>query len=341
MFRETLMSLFNSPRSLCLVLSFFIASQLYGQTQPKDSDELYELINVEGNLYLAGVRGPGGHTTAVLVTPDGAIMGDPIRVDFARWLKQQLSDRFDAKVKYVIYSHHHIDHASGGAVFADTASFVGHQRMRIDQMPSNFSALDTNENGLIELDETTVRARRNFRKMDADDNGELTVEEINASVQAPNTIYSTALTLRLGGYSVEVHHVPPAHSDDMSVILFPDYDTLFAVDFLQIRRFPGGFSGFLAGYQVGDYGAAIDAALKLDFERVIQGHGNVIGTKQDAQDFKNMLLTTEEEVRDAISAGKTLKETIKTVTLSKYKDWSLYETRRTALIESMYQSLQP
>jgi len=135
--------------------------------------------------------------------------------------------------------------------------------------------------------------------------------------------------------------MPPAHSDDMSVILFPDYATLFAVDFLQIRRFPGGFSGFLAGYQVDDYGAAIDAGLKLDFNRVIQGHGNAIGTKQDAKDFKTMLFATATEVKAAISAGKTLQETIHTVTLPQYKDWSLYETRRAALVESMYESQQP
>lgn len=341
MFIELLKILFCDRRSSLLILSFFIASQAHAQTQLKTPDEHYELIQVEGNLYLAGVKGPGGHTTALLVTPEGVIMGDPIRADFAHWLKQQLTDRFDTEVKYVIYSHHHPDHASGGAVFADTANFVGHQKMRMDKMPSNFAALDTNNNGLIELEETTVRARRNFIKMDVDNSGALTVEEVNASVQAPTTIYTTSLTLHLGGYTVQVHHVPPAHADDMSVILFPDYNTLFAVDFLQIRRFPGGFSGFLAGYQVGNYGAAIDAVLKLDFDRVIQGHGNVIGTKQDAQDFETMLFTTAAAIEEAISEGKNLQETIDAVALPQYKDWSLYETRRAALIESMYESMRP
>ena len=100
---KPLKTLFSGRIWLSLVLSFFVASQLYGQTQSTSPDDLYELINVEGNLYLAGVRGPGGHTTALLITPDGVIMGDPIRADFARWLKKQLADRFDAQVKYVIY----------------------------------------------------------------------------------------------------------------------------------------------------------------------------------------------------------------------------------------------
>ena len=338
---EPLKSLLSGSRWLYLVLSFFIASQLHGQTLPNNADDLYELINVEGNLYLAGVRGPGGHTTVVLITPEGVIMGDPIHADFAQWLKTQLADRFDAEVKYVIYSHHHPDHASGGAVFADTASFVGHQEMDMTKMPSNFAALDINNNGLIELEETTIRARRDFIVMDVDNSGALTVDEVNASVQAPTINYTTSIVLHLGGYSVQAHHMPSAHSDDMSVILFTDYDTLFAVDFLQIRRFPGGFSGFLAGYPVDDYGAAIDAALNLDFNRVIQGHGNAIGTKQDAQDFKTMLFATATQVKEAISAGKTLEETVDTVTLPQYKDWSLYETRRAALVENMYESQKP
>ena len=74
--RMSLKALFSGRIWLSLVLSFFVASQLYGQTQSTSPGDLYELINVEGNLYLAGVRGPGGHTTALLITPDGVIMGD-------------------------------------------------------------------------------------------------------------------------------------------------------------------------------------------------------------------------------------------------------------------------
>ncbi|WP_428103361.1 MBL fold metallo-hydrolase [Candidatus Rariloculus sp.] len=38
-------------------------------------------------------------------------------------------ERFGVPVRYVLYSHHHWDHASGGAVFADTAIYIAHERM--------------------------------------------------------------------------------------------------------------------------------------------------------------------------------------------------------------------
>ncbi|MCZ6763324.1 MAG: MBL fold metallo-hydrolase [Alphaproteobacteria bacterium] len=69
------------------------------------------------------------HYSVFLVTPDGIIATDPINEEAATWLKAELDKRFGVPVKYVIYSHHHGDHASGGAVFADTATFIGHQNM--------------------------------------------------------------------------------------------------------------------------------------------------------------------------------------------------------------------
>jgi len=69
------------------------------------------------------------HYTVFLVTAEGIILSDPISTEFATWLRGELDRRFDVPVRYVLYSHHHWDHASGGAVFADTAEFVGQRAM--------------------------------------------------------------------------------------------------------------------------------------------------------------------------------------------------------------------
>src|SRR5688572_30147500 len=85
-----------------------------------------EIIPLTGDLYRAR---NGNWYTVFLVTPDGIILGDPINAAFATWLKNELATRFKVPVRYVVYSHSHFDHAAGGAVFADTAIFVGHDRM--------------------------------------------------------------------------------------------------------------------------------------------------------------------------------------------------------------------
>ncbi len=94
----------------------------FAQRQPTRS-----IVSVLANLYRAQNN---NHFTVFLVTAEGIILSDPINRDFAAWLKTELNTRFGVPVRYVLYSHSDADHASGGEVFADTAEFVGHEKMR-------------------------------------------------------------------------------------------------------------------------------------------------------------------------------------------------------------------
>jgi len=90
-------------------------------------DDVRDIVQIEGDLYRFQHN---AHFSVFLVTPDGVISTDPINAETARWLKAELAERFSQSVKYLIYSHHHEDHASGGEVFADTATFVAHRNFR-------------------------------------------------------------------------------------------------------------------------------------------------------------------------------------------------------------------
>jgi glyoxylase-like metal-dependent hydrolase (beta-lactamase superfamily II) len=70
------------------------------------------------------------HYSVFLVTPDGVIATDPINADAAAWLKGEIAQRFGQPVKFVIYSHDHADHSSGGEVFADTAVVIAHENAK-------------------------------------------------------------------------------------------------------------------------------------------------------------------------------------------------------------------
>ena len=72
-----------------------------------------EIARINGDLYRFR---NAGHFSVFLVTPAGIIATDPI-ADAARWLKAELTKRFNKPVKYLIYSHDHADHISGGEVF--------------------------------------------------------------------------------------------------------------------------------------------------------------------------------------------------------------------------------
>src|SRR5579862_7354958 len=98
------------------------APALYQQTQHKGR----EIGKLTGDVYWARMD---DYVSAFMVTSEGIVLVEPIGTDFATWLKDELARGFKVPVKYVISSHSHWDHASGGAVYADTARFIGHENM--------------------------------------------------------------------------------------------------------------------------------------------------------------------------------------------------------------------
>src|SRR5215813_12464581 len=94
------------------------ARALYQQTQYKGQ----EIGRLTGDVYYARMD---DYVSAFIVTSEGIALVEPIGTEMATWLKAEIAKRFNVPVKYVIYSHSHWDHASGGAVYADTAKFIG------------------------------------------------------------------------------------------------------------------------------------------------------------------------------------------------------------------------
>ena len=60
----------------------------------------------------------------MVVTSEGVVVSDPINTEAATLLEAEIEARFAKPVTHMVYSHSHGDHASGGAVFADTATVI-------------------------------------------------------------------------------------------------------------------------------------------------------------------------------------------------------------------------
>ena len=68
------------------------------------------------------------HVSIVVVTDDGVVVGDPINREAAEWLEAEIEKRFQQPVKYLVMSHSHADHVSGGEIFEDTATVITHEK---------------------------------------------------------------------------------------------------------------------------------------------------------------------------------------------------------------------
>jgi len=82
------------------------------------------ISQISGDLYRFQNN---NHYSVFLVTPEGIITTDPISKEAATWLNKELKERFDLPVKYLIYSHNHADHISGGEAFGDNVVVVSHE----------------------------------------------------------------------------------------------------------------------------------------------------------------------------------------------------------------------
>ena len=109
-----------------MVVAGVVAATLLASEGSAQTAQGYSISHIAGGVYRAMNN---NHGAVFLVTPDGIALADPINTDFSIWLKQEFDERFGVPVRYVVYSHYHWDHASGGDVFADTAQFVGHANM--------------------------------------------------------------------------------------------------------------------------------------------------------------------------------------------------------------------
>jgi glyoxylase-like metal-dependent hydrolase (beta-lactamase superfamily II) len=301
------------------------------------------IVNVTGQLYRAQ---NDNHYTVFLVTPEGIIMSDPINRDFSRWLKVEMAARFKLQVRYVLYTHHDWDHASGGVVWADTAEFVGHRNMLetlavpggVHPLAGGSLKMDANQNGIIERAEATGDTAQRFRLFDENRDGLLSGAEMArgalSDVYPPDVTFADRHTVTLGGKRVVMVHLGNAHAPDSAVLHFPDERAVFSADILQVRRLPGGLAP-----TVGDWIDALKTVVSLDFEHALTGHA-LAGTRADAEGLLRYLQDISTGVAAGIGAGRTLPEIQKSLTLDAYKGFDRYDMLRAQHIAQVYRTVK-
>lgn len=108
--------LFALPRlALLLLVPALAAAQA-------PAEPVHSITQLAGDVYRFQ---SGGHYGVFMVSDEGIVVADPISNATATWLDGELQARFNQPVKYVLYSHDHWDHASGGEVFKD-ATVIAH-----------------------------------------------------------------------------------------------------------------------------------------------------------------------------------------------------------------------
>lgn len=299
-----------------------------------------EIGKLTGDVYYARFD---DYLSAFMVTPGGIVLVEPVGTEQATWLKGELARRFNQPVKYVIYSHSHGDHASGAAVFADTARIVGHEALvellamppASTALPQNLKAQDTNGDGRIQRSEAQGQVAGLFDAYDVDGDGTVSGAEATRGplkfVVPPDLTFDDTINIRLGGKLVEVIPMPTDHAPDNTVVRFVDgSNVVFASDWITNGRVPFGPNITLPSEI-----AKIKQVEALDFEHFVCSHGR-LGTKADVTANLKYREAVAAAVADAIRGGKTLEQTRDTVLMSDYASWEFYEQQRALNVTGAY-----
>jgi len=153
--------------ALGLVAGIGFAATAWAQAQPAQPaapqrdllrDPIREISKIAGEVYRFRNN---FHYTVFAVTPAGVIATDPINKGAAEWLKAEIKSRFNQQVRYLVYSHDHADHISGGEVFAaDGAIVIAHENAKIqvvgEKRPTAVPQVTFSERMTLELGGSTV-----------------------------------------------------------------------------------------------------------------------------------------------------------------------------------------
>ena len=105
----------------------------------------------------------GAHFSIFIVGPKSILVADPLSAETAAWLKAELRARFgDRPIKYLVYSHNHPDHVTGGQALVDPDTLVvAHRKadedLRRNRAPTVYPNLTFSDTLWLDLDGRAIQ----------------------------------------------------------------------------------------------------------------------------------------------------------------------------------------
>ena len=258
-----------------VVLCMIVCSTVLAADTPglqRISDHVYGYV---------GVKNPSpaksfGANTGLVVGKDAALVIDTlISAKEARRFLSDIQKITDKPVKYVVNTHHHLDHAWGNCEFVKHGATVIGQKNALSHLAEDAKALAHPEN---------------FG---------LTAQDLQGTtLQGPTITFTDAMTIDLGGVTVELTYLGPTHSDDSITAYVPQDKVLFVGDALFT-----GYHPFLAEGDLANWQQVLTKLLQTPADKIIPGHGPVSGKT----DLENMAVYLREfdALARTLCAGKS------------------------------------
>ncbi|HWR71857.1 MAG TPA: MBL fold metallo-hydrolase [Nitrospirota bacterium] len=212
-----------------------------------------------------------GANAGIIVGTDGVVVVDTLTsAKEAKRFIRDIRSITGKPVKYVINTHHHLDHTLGNSEFAKRGAVI------IAQEACKTEALK-------DADTILTRAL----------NYGFTKEALaGTTVVLPSLTFTDRMTIDLGGRTVELISTGLSHTDGSAIVFVPDVKVLFAGDTLFTNYHPNVRDANIEGWI-----KALDRIAGMDAQKIIPGHGPV-STRQDIADMKSYLQVFDAKARE-------------------------------------------
>jgi len=284
--------------------------------QPQD---VFRVKPLSGNVY--ALYGRGGNI-GFFVGPDSILVVDSQFKDIAPGILGEIKKVSDKPIKFLLNTHHHGDHVGGNEVFKQFAMIVAHDNVRKHMLAS---PADIQRDYPAMLESAKKAGNEQMVKMLSEQiewAKTVKVEEI----AAPILTFDSELRIHMGDETIQVWHLPPAHTDGDSVVYFEKAKVLHMGDDLFNKVIP--FIDVKSGGSVRGYLAALDkvvARVPADAV-VIPGHGEVTDVA-GIKAFRQYIADLLDAAQKAKAAGKSKEDFVRDVDLPAYKDFNGYKDR--------------
>jgi len=254
---------------LIILIPFLSQSQEISFEKYKNSVDpnamTMKAIEVKNNLYIIEGIGGGVGNVGVFIGEDGIIMIDnqfEILEDLLIGKVRELSDK---RIKYIINTHFHFDHADGNRIFGKRGiPIISHKNVRIRQ-----SEIHMAYGGIYPF-------LQNFN-VPAHDKDEL-----------PTITYESKMVLHEGDETIIIYYFGDGHTDGDSIIKFEEANVVHTGDSFIKYGLP--YIDLSNGGSIKGFIKTLDSIIEIcdDDTMIIPGHG-VLSKIQDVKDFRDGL----------------------------------------------------
>ncbi len=231
----------------------------------------------------------GNHQAMFIVTNDGVIATDPVaygRPTGGQAYLDEIKKVTDKPVRFLIYSHHHFDHISGGKAFKDAgATIIAHKRAQ-------------ERLAMLKDPHTPI----------------------------PDQTVDTNRTIELGGTTLELSYHGLNHSNSTLVMRLPREKIVFIVDTIPVGTVPGRGMIDMYPLETEEFLKKVLAMDWERMIPGHPGQpGGRLGTKKDVEDQLKLLQEASAEIQKLAREGKCWEPAEKEFKLPAYSSWPGYE----------------